>query len=451
MIHCIELPIFSFIIISNMSKINCNAAMITKAVFIIFLHSLFSILPVSIFAQSDMASKAGYGKKPVPLIKLSGDSYSRGLQHGQLLKKEITEVFARWKASLRTSVKADPDSLLSEFLKATDFEPAANKYTPGIMNELKGIAEGSGQTYQDVFAYQLIDELWVYLDKHFNNNKHHCSGIGVAATAGHPAYIAQNMDLENYDHGSQVLLNLAPYNNEPEQFILSSAGLVALNGMNANGIGLCVNTLMELNASTNGLPVAFMVRAVLAKQDGAEAISFLQNTPHASGQNYILGVGDSVYCFEASASQVVRFIPKEGAGKIIYHTNHAIVNHDVKEWHKSYHDKVMAGEKKGDNSVVRLASLQTRLGKLPENINPELIKSTLRSKDDSKHPVCRPYTEGGRGFTFSSVLFTLGGKKSVELTNGSPDQSEYSIYYFGNSEKAVIKKNISVGLEEVSD
>ena len=81
----------------------------------------------------------------------------------------------------------------------------------------------------------------------------------------------------------------------------------------------------------DGLPVAFIIRGVLSKQNGIEAMQFKKTVKHASGQNYILVIADSVYNFEASANQVVRFLPQAGASAILYHPNHAHANHDVKE------------------------------------------------------------------------------------------------------------------------
>jgi len=376
-------------------------------------------------------AQTALGKK-VPVIELKGTAYERGWQHGTQLKHEIAAVYTKWKENIRGMGGINPDSLLQAFKSATNFEPAIRKYTPQLLDELKGIADGSGQPYKDVFAFQLVDEFWVYLDKQMNTGNHHCSGIGVQATATHPAYIAQNMDLENYMQGFQVLLHMASSATEPEQYILSCAGLVALNGMNEKGIGMCMNTLMELQAAADGLPVAYVVRAVLNKKNGDEAIQFLQTVKHASGQNYILGVVDSVYDFEASASQVTRFVPRPGDHSLVYHTNHALANHDVKEWYKKYHEQVLAGETAGKNSEIRFASLQKRLNKKPEDISAEWIKTTLRSKDNAANPVCRPYQEGGGGFTFSSILFTFGGKRSVQLTRGSPDESEYAEYFFNN-------------------
>jgi isopenicillin-N N-acyltransferase like protein len=70
------------------------------------------------------------------------------------------------------------------------------------------------------------------------------------------------------------------------------------------------------------------------------------------------------------------------------------------------------------------------LNKNTSDISADIIKTTLRSKDDAQNPVCRAFAKNGFAFTFSSVLFTLSGKRSIQLTNGSPDQSDYKEYFF---------------------
>lgn len=368
--------------------------------------------------------------KNVPVIELQGNGRQRGLQHGKVLKTEIAAIFSKWKNGIQNDTKQNADTVISAFFKATNFEPAIRKYTPEIYDEIKGIAESSGQSFQDVLCFQLLDEFWVYIDRLHNIEKHHCSAIGVAATSKHPAYVSQNMDVEAYMNGFQILLHIAPTANEPEQYVLSCSGLVALNGVNSEGIGLCMNTLMDLTASSDGLPVACVIRGVLAQKDGESALKFLKTVPHASGQNYTLGVVDKVYDFEASANKVVRYLPNPTNEGLVYHTNHAIANDDVKPWYKDSHKKVLAGEANDKNSVIRLASLKNSLNiPVAEITDIELMKA-FRAKDDPKNPVCRTFQDGKWGFTFSSVVITLGKNPSIQLTNGSPDQSEYILHKF---------------------
>ncbi len=67
-----------------------------------------------------------------------------------------------------------------------------------------------------------------------------------------------------------------------------------------------------------------------------------------------------------------------------------------------------------------------------EAVPAELIEETLRSTDDVSNPIWRTYNERGGGFTFSSVVFTLTGKRSIQLAFGSPYHMEYKLYFFSN-------------------
>lgn len=371
--------------------------------------------------------------KDVPVITLSGTSYEIGLQHGRTLKKEIAEVYSKWKQNIRVGLGRNPDSLLNAFIKATNFEPAIRKWTPEIFEEIKGISDGSGQKINDVFAFQLVDEFWVFVDSINNSKRQHCSCIGVSSTTTHPAYTAQNMDLENYMNGYQVLLHIKGSIDTPEQYLLTCAGAIVTTGMNEYGISVNPNTLMELKSSTDGLPVAYVVRGILGKQKREEVLSFINSIKYASGQNYVIGIQDSIYDFETSATKITRFYPNKEQKGIVFHTNHSLINHDVKPWYQDYHNKVISGETKNMNSETRYSALEKRLTIPIDEISQEIIRSTLRSKDSEKHPICRTYKEGGDFFTFGSVIYTLTGKCSVQITKGSPDIVEYKEHFFSKS------------------
>ena len=56
-------------------------------------------------------------------------------------------------------------------------------------------------------------------------------------------------------------------------------------------------------------------------------------------------------------------------------------------------------------------------------ISDTTIMEALRSKDDAKNPVCN--APNGWGLTFGSVIMTLTGKPSLQITSGPPDESDY--------------------------
>ncbi len=386
-----------------------------KKIWVLF----FLLMNVTVFAQTAASKVSAITKRELREITLTGTGFELGLQHGKLLKKEIGEIVGKWKKNTSDMMGRDANIVLAEFFQYAQFTAAIQKWTPDLYEEIRGIAQGSGQQMNDIMVFNLLDEFWVYQD---NISNHHCSGIGVPALNGNSAYIAQNMDIESYTDGYQVLMRLTRTDSRPEQLILTHPGLIALNGMNETGIGACMNTLMQLKASNTGLPVAFIVRRILNSTGKEDLLHFIQSVPHASGQNYIIGIGGEVFDFEASANKVIRFDPQNANGTI-YHTNHPLANDDVKDWFKKFDpNSIDAIDPGKSNSHIRLAAVQKRV-KDAASVDDILIKKTLRSKDDKDNPVCRAPKNGG--FTFGSVIMTLTGVPFLQVTAGPPDESEY--------------------------
>ena len=124
-----------------------------------------------------------------------------------------------------------------------------------------------------------------------------------------PLIVAQNMDLEQFRHGYQLVLRIQPgatttsssapvqHINKPalvQQLVFSHSGLLGLCGMNSAGVAVCVNNLAQLKHSRNEvihskLPVAFVIRGILAQDSVEKAKEFITKIGHASGQCYTVG------------------------------------------------------------------------------------------------------------------------------------------------------------------
>lgn len=377
------------------------------------------------FLLSFLDTGAQQTKNPMPVLELTGTAYERGYTHGYILKKSIAELYSKWKKSIRKETGKDPDSVISDFLHTSKYQEAIRKWTPDLLEEVRGIAEGSGQSFDDVFAFQLIDEYWGYLDRleHGSVDKDHCSAIGIAATKEHSTIVAQNVDIDTFMQGHQVIFHIMGSPNEPEQLIVSSAGFIGFVGVNTAGLGIVINALTDLNNSVDGLPVTFVTRGAL-KKSPSEALKFLKKIKHATGQNYIVGTKSRVYNYEASANEVIEFFPTPDPD-LVYHTNHSIGNHDVKPWMQEYHRRILTEKNLQSNSLTRYNSLAKRLKSTPSTEKTSWVKNILRSKDDPRFPICVSYDPNSIAFTFSSVLFVLDETPYMEVTNGSPDVSDY--------------------------
>ena len=372
-------------------------------------------------------------KKDMPVIVLEGPPRKRGQIHGESLRPKIKEIVAIWKDFLHESKKMHPDEYLAKFLEDTNFKPAIQKWTPDLLEETKGISEGSGVDFDTIYAFQLMDEEWWYGSNLLFERKlksKNCSGLGVFGQEGQPAMQAQNMDLPRLTDGFQTILHIKHPDSSLESFAFTFAGFIVTNGMNNRPIGVCVNTISQINYSTDGLPVAYAIRGLLERNTLEEAVSFIREVKHASGQNYIIGGENKVFDFECSAHSVTRFIPYEGANRV-YHTNHPLVNED-QQMLKARMKKLPPPKKPQEpsNSEIRFQTLEKRLQDPAKSITLDTIKETLSSHDHPQHPVCRHKKPDGGGMTFGCAIMVLSDSPEFHVAPGPPCETEFQTFRF---------------------
>lgn len=354
------------------------------------------------------------------IVELKGSAYERGRLHGAQLRSEIHALIQLWKDDLRKSFRLDPDEFITAFFRNTHYIPALEKWTPELLQEIKGISDGCGVNFETAFVYQLVDEYWA----RGQMDGEHCSSVGVSPAKGKPALLGQNLDLESFRDRYQTILRTEDENGL-KTMVVTFPGYIGAGGVNNKGVAVVANTLDQLMNSNDGLPVACVVRGILLRTNLNAVTDFLKTIKHASGQNYLVGTPGSVADFECSSTKVAQY----GEGqKVLGHTNHALKNDDYTEnWRKLL--KENPDPLRDSNSRVRFQSLASRFGGLTGTPSIHDLKTILRSKDSPQFPVCRPQT--GRGaFTFASVLIVLNPVPELQITSGPPDQSEYRTLRF---------------------
>ncbi len=136
-----------------------------------------------------------------------------------------------------------------------------------------------------------------------------------------------------------------------------------------------------------------------------------------------------MYDFEASANHVVRFEPDSPNGSVC-HTNHPLVNDDVKSWYGAHDPSLRDDQRpKPGDSHIRLEAVEKRMV-AKGTIDNETIKATLQSEDDEQHPVCRTNLGKNPGFTFAPVIMTLSNRPTLQIVAGPPDEVGYSTHFF---------------------
>lgn len=374
-----------------------------------------------------MASRAN----DVALL-LSGSPYERGLTHGRTQKKGIHEVVALWKAELTQAYSLPANDVIGRFVERTNFLAAIKTWTPDLFDEIRGIADGCELDFDTIYAFQCVDELWANAEQ---IKGEHCSSLGFRGSPKEPALLAQTIDVESFRDGYQLVLRIRNAETGGESLVVSCAGVIGFNGLNRFGVGVCCNAELQLRHAPEGLPVACVLRGVLQQRSADDALTFLKQVPHATGQHYLIGDPTHVRSMECSPNEVAEFVP-EGVGAVIWHTNHPLASQDLEPWYRELLD---AGKSYGflDNSRARLSALEARLEMEPDTSRLLQFAEILRSADDALHPICCTrdpgtfYAEIGL-FTFASTIAVLSDDPELHVTLGPPNQAPSHVLRFGD-------------------
>ncbi|MBU0641438.1 MAG: hypothetical protein KKB50_21465 [Planctomycetes bacterium] len=369
----------------------------------------------------------------IPVLTLKGKPRERGRIHGEALRDKIHAVFERRKGEFRLPNGTHGADAIAKFVADTAFHEAMKKWTPGLLEETRGIAEGAGLPYDHVYAMQLIDEQWWYAaNAHIraaqaqeSDERDKCSVAGVSKTAQGPAILAQNLDLLASSWDATVVLRIQPADSDLEALVVTDAGFIGANGLNNRSIALVVNALLQLDNSPHGLPVSCVVRGVLDCRTLDEAEKFVRGVRHASGQAYGIGDAQRVVCYECSAHKVVPFVKRDGADRFA-HTNHPLVNDD----RGLIGQRMAAREGQGtSNSEVRYECATQRLARGDGPAKVDTFKALLGSHDDARNPICNHYAPG-RGFTAACTIFELGATPRMHIAGNPPCKAPFKVLGF---------------------
>jgi hypothetical protein len=344
-----------------------------------------------------------------------GTPYHMGLVHGRTLRGEIRDLVKRWKADLEKTYGVPADDFIAEFLKKTA-SPAISRWTPGLLDEVRGIADAAGIDFDTMYAYQLIDEMWA-IGPDVMPAK--CTTVAAGKRNGQPAYVAQTLDIPEFYHGYQTVLRVRDEKEGLESLVFTIPGVVAANGLNDRSVGVCVNAVTQLAYSPKGLPVDFVIRGILRQKTFAQAVNFLETVQPAAPQTYVIGGPDEVAVFERSAGKMSKFVPFEGA-EFSYHTNHPMVNDD---YNPRFPEMLKSKDMTLETYRARCQRFKHLGGRLMDNsavIDVDSLKALFRDRASGIN----------NAGTYGCTIMALGEEPELHVSPGRPDLAQFQVVRF---------------------
>jgi len=195
--------------------------------------------------------------KRLPLIQLSGSNYEMGYQHGQQCKDKIKTLS---KSLLVLAQKRLPGLTYEKALSlAKKFEPFIEEYAPHLIDEMKGIAEGTGLPLEEIYYLNARTE--------FSFRPTGCTTFALAKsrTADGAVMLGHNVDTAANMESQLVMLHMTPKKG-PCILMFVRAGTIGAIGINSDGLARVGNGLKSQGYRELGVPVAVIHRMILEQK-----------------------------------------------------------------------------------------------------------------------------------------------------------------------------------------
>ncbi len=346
-------------------------------------------------------------------VKISGHPLERGLQLGNLCRKEIENTLEAYRLVFERYANIHGEQVKR---LATPFIDVIAKYDPEIMEEISGMAEALGRPLEDLVAINARTELM------FMSPPRECTSIALLpeVTSDKKIFMGQNWDWIQMLKESLVILEIEQP-NKPTVLMLTEAGIVGKIGMNRAGIGVCLNVLLAGNPKM-GVPVHVILRGILNAETLGDALGAVLRNPSGGCSHFLIGCkeGEAIG-MEVGFHDVDALYP---AGGILTHANHFVGGRIHPE------DK---GRLRYPDSLVRDYRALKLLEAKKNDLTLHDMEAVLRDHLNYPHSICRHPDPKIHGLdeiaSLTSVLMDLQAGV-LHVAEGPPCQHPYIPFSF---------------------
>jgi isopenicillin-N N-acyltransferase-like protein len=337
-------------------------------------------------------------------VRLSGTYYEIGKGAGSHFRQEISTVLdvrKDWFSSLKTEAQADSSRLFRSLLDS------AVKYYPQFVDELKGMADGAGISFEDIFILNISAELDAA--RHLTGEENPgCSTMFLVSEGS--KYLIHSEDGHSVFSGKMYLAKVFPPSGV--SFVaLSYPGIMIGNGpgMNSNGV---IQTTNFIGAEKwkKGIPRYFLNRAVLESNSFEDALKICTEPARAFAYRHNLGSfkDEKLWVLEVTPWKFELFEPPFN----YCHTNHFLL--------PSTSEFPQEKEYISTSSMPRFQTLSQEISRISHlNISIEEALNMISSHEKSPYSPCRHPDGEIQGQTLATVVFDLK-EKTMTVYKGNP-------------------------------
>jgi len=336
----------------------------------------------------------------VDVVVAKGNHFDMGLAIGRAAREKISRAVECYR--LLFAKEGLPDGWR---LPASHLEAAREDF-PGYVEEIMGMARGSGQDFETLFLLNSLEEALA------GPALNACTSLGLLQEG--EAYLGHNEDWYREDSHHVILIHGRP-KGKPEFVSVTAAPFLPAVGMNECGVAQGINSV-SCRDRRPGVPIMFSSRAVLEAQNIDEAISRALPPRRAGGYNHLLvSAAGRLGNLETSDCQH-HFTPEDRSA---FHTNH-------------YVSPAMVPLEMGASrsSLSRYSRCREVVRTLEMSENPvKAMTEVLGDHENHPYSICRhPRGEGMMEMaTIFSAVFDVR-RFRVWACEGNPCSGDFQLY-----------------------
>jgi len=357
-----------------------------------------------------------------PILHLTGTAYAQGVQHGQQLKDRITHNLGVYFARFEAEAGVPRAEVLN---RASKYAGAIAGQNRNYFEGMRGIADGSGYSLEEIAALQVRYEILYYQYGHSEEDPSAedvdgCTAFAVLPEASDSGHLLVG---QNWDWIPQVL-GAVVHTTDPsglQTLAFTEAGIVGGKiGFNSEGVALAINGMMSTTDDWSKLAKPFHVRCyeILRSPDFDSAVSVVTSEARACSTNFLIAqTPDKVVDIEA-APDTLRLL--ECVGGCLVHTNNFTNPSEI-----GVIEPINPKREFSIGRRARLGELLSQRGK----ISIADLQADLQDHLGYPYGICRHAAVGleppeSHSITVTSVVMDVTAK-TLMLTDGVPCENPF--------------------------
>lgn len=343
-----------------------------------------------------------------PELEVKGTAFEMGCQIGEGLREQIRGFDAIAIERVNKTVTSSREKALAV---AAACLPFVEEYSPAMLEELRGMTQGSGLTLEELMMLQIRNQLSAKSDAA-------CTSFSIAPRRSvERTLIGQNWDNDPALDPFTVVLTRRP-DDEPAHMTITQAGLIAYMGVSDAGIGICLNSLPAPSRSV-GVPHYFTVRGIFQARALDAAVDAVRRAHRAIPANIMLATPQGPADLEVTIDAV--HVLRDDDSGVVTHTNHC-VHPALLSINNQFPELAQSGSRK-----IRVDEL---LENSDELLSLEHMKLVLQDHDNHPGSICRHTSDDATtGFwcsVFSIIIEVEAG--IMHISRGNPCERPYEAY-----------------------